>query len=254
MAKTVLITGSSLGIGLGVAKCFLKAGYNVASCSEKTWEEAPACQELLKQYGEQRYFYQKCDVTKLDEIKSFVDNAAAHFGAIDTVVSNAGANVFKGVDCDVDTFEFNFDLNLRSHWYVSKCARPYLEKSHGTILITASNHAFSTIPGCAPYNITKRALLSLVQSITIEWGPAIRAVAVAPGFIDTEGNQAWFDSHEDPQAVREETVQNHPVKRLGTVEDIGHLCVFLASDEASFIAGTTILVDGGRSCLMQDSK
>lgn len=254
MTKVAIVTGSSQGIGLGVVKCFLAAGYLVASCSEKDFSQTPACQELLAKFGDARYFYQKCDVTKLEDIKSFIDSAYQHFGRIDVLVSNAGANVFKGVDCKVEDFEFNFHLNLRSHWYAAKCAKPYLEQSHGCVLVTSSNHAFSTIPGCAPYNMTKRALLSLVQSITIEWGPQVRAVAIAPGFIDTEGNQAWFNSHSDPQAVREQTVQNHPVKRLGTVEDIGHLCVFLASEQASFIAGTTILIDGGRSCLMQDSQ
>jgi len=108
------------------------------------------------------------------------------------------------------------------------------------------------MPGCAPYNISKRALLSLVQSLTIEWGPEIRTVGIAPGFIDTDGNQVWFDSHADGKAARDKTIRKHPVGRIGRAEEVGDLCLFLSSDKAGFIAGTTIVMDGGRSAIMQD--
>ena len=75
---------------------------------------------------------------------------------------------------------------------------------------------------------------------------------VAPGFIDTAGNDTWFDSFPDPEAERRRTIDLHPVKRIGTVEEVGALCVYLASPYARFISGTTILMDGGRSALMQD--
>ena len=92
----------------------------------------------------------------------------------------------------------------------------------------------------------------LVRSLAIEWGPAVRTVGVAPGFIDTAGNDTWFDSFPDPEAERRRTIDLHPVKRIGTVEEVGALCVYLASPYARFISGTTILMDGGRSALMQD--
>ena len=80
----------------------------------------------------------------------------------------------------------------------------------------------------------------------------IRTVGVAPGFIDTPGNQTWFDSFPDAEVERQRTIDTHPVKKIGTVEDVGMLCAFLSSNMASFISGTTILMDGGRSALMQD--
>jgi len=115
-----------------------------------------------------------------------------------------------------------------------------------------SNQGNHTIPGCFPYNVSKTALKGLVQSLAIEWGPEIRTVGIAPGFIDTPGNQKWLDSFPDLEAERNRTVNMHPVKKLGTPEDVGLLCAFLASDMASFISGNVILMDGGRSALMQD--
>jgi NAD(P)-dependent dehydrogenase (short-subunit alcohol dehydrogenase family) len=120
------------------------------------------------------------------------------------------------------------------------------------IIVIGSNHAHSTIPGCFPYNVAKCGLTGLVQSLAIEWGPAIRVVGVAPGFIDTPGNQAWFDGFPDPAAERARVARIHPVGRIGTPWDVGNLCAFLASSLAGFVSGNTILIDGGRSALMLD--
>jgi len=160
--------------------------------------------------------------------------------------------VFTGAANTTDEdWQKNIELNLASHWKLSKLCKPYLEKNNGVIIIITSNHAYSTIPGCFPYNVTKTALTGLVRSLAIEWGPLIRTVGIAPGFIDTPGNHKWFDSFMDTQKERERTIDMHPVKKLGTTEEIGGWCVFLASEYASFASGTTYLIDGGRSALMQ---
>ncbi|MGH2524954.1 MAG: SDR family NAD(P)-dependent oxidoreductase [Anaerolineales bacterium] len=120
------------------------------------------------------------------------------------------------------------------------------------IIITASNHAFYTLPNSVPYNVAKAGLVAMVQSLAIEWGPHIRAVGIAPGFIDTPMNIEWFGQFPDPAAKRAQVVGIHPVGRLGTPEEVGALCAFLCSPLAGFISGTTILIDGGRSAVMQD--
>ena len=94
-------------------------------------------------------------------------------------------------------------------------------------------------------------MTGLVGILGFVGGPAVRTVGVAPGFIDTAGNDTWFDSFPDPEAERRRTIDLHPVKRNGTLEELGALCVYLASPYARFISGTTILMDGGRSALMQ---
>ena len=249
--RVVIVTGASQGIGHAIARTFLDHGDIVIGCAFSSADNAPHAMKLQAQFPEQ-FFYYSVDITKTDAIANFIREVETRFGRLDVLVSNAGKNVFKGIDCEPEDWHHNLDLNLRSHWYIAKCCRALLEKSQGVILIMTSNHAFSTMPGCAPYNITKRALLSLVQSLTIEWGPAIRTVGIAPGFIDTAGNQLWFDAHEDGEASREETIRKHPVGRIGTSEEVGELCLYLASQAAGFIAGTTIVMDGGRSALMQD--
>lgn len=254
--KVVLVTGVSSGIGLGAAGEFARAGARVAGCSRKSPTDASAItfRETVEKEGS-RALYVQADVTSTTELAYFVEKTINTFGRIDIVVSNAGANVFEGAEhCSEEQWQHNLDLNLASHWRLARFCKPYLEKSEeGVLLLMTSNHAFSSIPGCFPYNITKTAITGLVRSLTIEWGPGIRTVGIAPGFIDTAGNDTWFNSFPDAAVERQRTIDLHPVKRIGTVNEVGALCVYLASPMARFISGTTILMDGGRSALMQDS-
>lgn len=254
--KVVLITGVSSGIGLGAARGFARAGACVAGCSRKA-EGDTSVSTYLQTVADEgaRALYVQTDVTKEEDLGRLVQKVIETFGRLDIVVSSAGMNVFEGAErCTEERWAYNGDLNLASHWRLSKLCKPYLEKSgEGVILLMTSNHAYSSIPGCFPYNVTKTAITGLVRSLAIEWGPDIRVVGVAPGFIDTAGNDTWFNSFSDAMAERQRTIDLHPVKRIGTVEEVGALCVFLASPMARFIDGTTILMDGGRSALMQDS-
>jgi NAD(P)-dependent dehydrogenase (short-subunit alcohol dehydrogenase family) len=145
------------------------------------------------------------------------------------------------------------NLDLASHWRLAQAALPHLRKSEcGVVILIGSNHADRTIPGCFPYNIAKAGVQAMVQSLAIEWGPRVRAVGIAPGFIDTPGNDAWFASFPDPAGERTKTEKLHPIGRLGRPDEIGMLCAFLASDLCSFITGTSLSVDGGRGALLQD--
>lgn len=254
--KVVLVTGVSSGIGLGTAREFARAGAFVAGCSRKDQDDESVAAYLQATQSEGRQaLYVQADVTQEKELERLVEEIIRTFGRLDIVVSNAGMNVFEGAaSCNEERWAYNLDLNLASHWRLAKLCKPYLEQSEeGVILLMTSNHAFSSIPGCFPYNVTKTAITGLVRSLTIEWGPKIRTVGVAPGFIDTAGNDTWFNSFPDAEAERQRTIDLHPVKRIGTVQEVGALCVYLASPMASFISGTTILMDGGRSALMQDS-
>lgn len=254
--KVVLVTGVSSGIGLGVAREFARAGAYVVGCSRKAECDGKAVvfREAVEREGS-RALYVQADVTVLSDLETLVDRMIGEFGRLDILVSNAGMNIFEGVEgCSEEEWAYNVELNLASHWRLARLCKPWLKKSgEGVILLMTSNHAFSSIPGCFPYCVTKTAITGLVRSLAIEWGPEIRTVGVAPGFIDTAGNDAWFASFPDARAERERTVALHPVKRIGTVGEVGGLCVFLASPWARFISGTTILMDGGRSALMQDS-
>lgn len=249
-----VVTGVTSGVGLGVARMLARSGCKVSGCgrsSEKS-EGALAFLEMLRE-EQAEGVYMSIDVADVERLQYFVDSTVKKYNRIDILVSNAGVNVFEGAEqCTLEKWQFNMDLNLKAHWQIGKMCKPYLEKSgKGVILIMTSNHANYTIPGCFPYNVSKTAIKGLVQTLAIEWGPSIRSLGVAPGFIETEGNQKWFDGFEEAEEERARTIELHPVKRIGTVDEVGALCAFLASDMAAFISGTTYLMDGGRSALMQ---
>ncbi|MFZ4450923.1 SDR family NAD(P)-dependent oxidoreductase [Salibacterium aidingense] len=253
--QTAIVTGVSSGIGAGVAKMLAKAGAAVAGCS-RSLDHSKEVQGLAAEIEGigGTFYYKQVDVTKNDQLQSFVDYTVSHCGSIDILVSNAGANIFeKALHCGSERWQYNIDLNLQSHWMMGKLCHPYLKKSsNGIILIMSSNHAVATIPGCFPYNVTKTSLTGLVRSLAIEWGPDIRTIGLAPGFIETNGNEDWFRSFSDPQAERTRTIQLHPVGRLGTVEEVGGFCAFLSSSYAAFATGVTYVIDGGRTALLQD--
>lgn len=265
LAETVtIVTGVTSGIGLGVAEVFAKAGSNVVGCARRAEDspEVKAFQQAVAWRGA-GCRYVSCDVSVETGPQEVVDAAKDAFGRVDYVVSNAGRNVFTGVDgTTVDDWNECMRLNLRSHWLLSKAAGPMLaaaasmgrapEAGSPVFMVNTSNHAFSTIPGCFPYNVAKAGMNALVQSVAIEWGPLVRAIGVAPGFIETEANEKWFGSFPDPVAQRRRTEAMHPVGRLGTTEQVGGVFAFLTSKYAEFMTGNTVLVDGGRSALMQD--
>jgi len=254
-AKKAVVSGVSSGIGAAIAAALAEAGCEVAGCGRRPADsEGARCFVNSVESNDRRGFYIEADLASKSAPKAFIDQAASELGGIDILISNAGRNVFKGAgDCTEAAWEECMSLDLAAHWRLAQAARTHLDKAApGVIIIIGSNHAWNSIPGCFPYNVAKAGLLGMVQSLAIEWGPGIRTVGIAPGFIDTAGNQTWFDSFPDPSAERARTEALHPVGRLGTVDEIGALCAFLASPMAGFISGTTLCVDGGRSALMQD--
>jgi len=255
ISRRALVTGVSSGIGAGIAEALAQAGSDVAGCGlEATTSEGAKRFVAAGERHARRAIYQSLDIASASLARSFVDWAATHLGGLDIVVSNAGRNFFKGVEKATETdWESNINLNLAAHWRVAQAAKPYLDQSRApVIIIITSNHALYTLPNSFPYNVAKAGLVAMVQTMAIEWGPHIRAVGIAPGFIDTPLAEAWFNEFPDPAAKRAQIVSLHPVGRLGTPDDIGALCAFLCSPLAGNITGNTILIDGGRNAVMQD--
>jgi NAD(P)-dependent dehydrogenase (short-subunit alcohol dehydrogenase family) len=251
--KRALVSGVCRGIGAGIARQLALAGCDVAGCGQsKVSDPGPrAFLQSAKNQGRQAV-YHYVDIASRNGPKNWVEKAAKSLGGVDILVSNAGRNIFTGVEkCDEKTWSDCIELDLAAHWRLARAAKPHLDKaSQPVIIIITSNHAWRTIPGCFPYNVAKAGLLAMVQSLAIEWGPHVRAVGVAPGFIDTPGNQPWFNSFPDPAAARARTEKKHPVRRIGNADEIGSLCAFLASSHAGFISGNTLLADGGMDALM----
>jgi len=254
--KRTLITGVSSGIGLGIAAVMAEAGCDVVGCGldAPDTDGARAFIQAVESQG-RRAHYLRVDLRQDEALRAWVAEAVDWLGGLDYLISNAGLSAFTGAAHTTNAqWDDALNLNLAVHWKLSQAAYPYLQAATDpTIILMASNHAYATIPGCFPYNVAKAGMLGLVQSLAIEWGPQVRAVAIAPGFIDTPGGETWFNSFPDPAAERARTERLHPVGRIGTPREIGGLCAFLCSPFARFISGTTLLVDGGRSALMQDS-
>ncbi|WP_309383267.1 SDR family NAD(P)-dependent oxidoreductase [Cerasicoccus frondis] len=253
--KHALVTGVTSGIGAGIARVLAQAGANVFGCGRSELASKGA-QEFLSNGKDEgvSVAYRQVDVLSGLELQELPLVMAEEFGGIDILISNAGNNVFKGAaGCTEGEWQHNMDLNLASHWRLANYCRPYLEQNGGVIQIMTSNHAFASMPGCFPYNVTKTALTGLVRSLAIEWGPRIRTVGIAPGFIDSAGNDKWFETFPNAVEARAKTIAMHPVGKLGTPEEIGGWCAFLASDYAAFASGATYIIDGGRLALLQDS-
>lgn len=253
--KRAFVSGVSSGIGAAIARTLAQAGCDVAGCarSPATSEGARAFVDAVSA-ADRKAVYLKGDVSKKSIPKELIQKATKAMGGLDILISNAGRNVFEGAkDCSEAAWDECMNLDLAAHWRLAQAALPFLAKANvGVIIIIGSNHGWNTIPGCFPYNVAKAGLLGMVQSLAIEWGPQVRTVGLAPGFIETLGNEPWFESFPDPDAERSRTKQMHPVGRMGNVDEIGQLCSFLCSPMAGFISGTTLCVDGGRSALMQD--
>lgn len=251
--KIVVITGVSSGIGAAVAKCYASANAKIAGCALESPDDPKIrcfIETVIKESG-MTPLYIQADVTCKVDLKNFISRTIEEYGSIDILASNAGTNVYRGaINCTDEDWKYNMELNLEAHWNIARLCKPFLEQSNGIIIINSSCHAFSSVEGSFPYNIAKTALKALVQSLTLEWGPQIRTVGVAPGFIDTSLSKEWFDSFPDPKEQRKKTIESFPLKRLGTAEEIGGWFVFLSSKYASFAGGQTYLIDGGKSALM----
>lgn len=250
-----IVTGASSGIGTGIAVALAQAGCAVAGCGIEAADSAGAQAFVsgVQAHGHSA-FYQTVDLTDGTATRAFVEWAALQLGGIDFVVSNAGANFNIGAENTSEAqWHANFELNLAAHWRVAQTAKPYLDAAKNpVVLLVASTQSFRTVPNSFPYNVAKAGVLGMVQSLALEWGPHARTVGVAPGFVDTPMNIEWFGRAADPAALRAKVEGIHPLKRIGTAEDIGALCAFLCSPLASFITGTTIVIDGGRSASLQD--
>ena len=253
--KKAIVTGVSSGIGAGIAEALAKAGCHVAGCGIESADSEGAKRFVQSIEAQNRKaYYQGLDIADAKSSRDFVNWAAKQMGGLDFVVSNAGRNFFKGAErATEEDWNANIQLNLAAHWRVAQTAKPYLDQAEKpVIVIITSNHSLYTVPNSFPYNVAKAGIVAMVQSLAIEWGPHLRAVGVAPGFVDTPLADAWFKEFPDPAAKRKQIENLHPVGKLGTPQDIGALCAFLCSPLAGNISGNTILIDGGRNAVMQD--
>ena len=241
--RTVLVTGGTKGIGKGIAGVFARAGANVVVSGRDAEMGEAAVRDLSGQGGEVAYV--SGDVGKAADCERVAAETAARFGGIDVVCANAG--IFPDVklaDMTEEDIDSIFATNVKGCMLTVKACVPYLERSgHGRIILTSSiTGPITGYPGWSHYGATKAAQLGFLRTACIELAPkGITINAVMPGNVVSEGLE---DLGEDYLADMTASI---PLGRLAKVEEIGAAALFLATDEAAYITGQTIIVDGGQT-------
>jgi len=241
--RTALVTGGTKGIGKGIAGVFARAGANVVVNGRSAEAGEAAVRELSGQGGEVAYV--GGDVRAAGDCERLAEETAARFGGIDVLCANAG--VFPDVklaDLTEDDIDSIFATNVKGCMLTVKACLPYLERSgHGRVILTSSiTGPITGFPGWSHYGATKAAQLGFLRTACIELAPKkITINAVLPGNVVSEGLEKLGD---DYLAAMTAAI---PLGRLGRVEEIGAAALFLATDEAGYITGQTIVVDGGQT-------
>lgn len=240
----VLVTGSTRGIGAGIAERFAREGASVV-VTGRTADDGEAVAERLREAGDDAVFVQ-ADMRDPEDIEALVEATAEEYGGLDVLVNNAGVQTNTSVtEATLDDWEFVVETDFRSYWLCAKHAVEHMDE--GSIVNVSSNHAFLTMPGHFPYNAVKAGINGMTRAMALDLGPEIRANTINPGWVAVERTVEEMDDRE-----RENIESIHPLGRIGTPEDVAGVAAFLASDAAAFVTGTTILVDGGRTAVMQD--
>ena len=244
--KVAIITGGSKGIGLGCARVFAKHGCAVVLAARGEQDGRAAEKELLDA-GSEALFVQ-CDVTSEPDMRGLIDTAVERFERLDCLVNNAGWHppAMSIDETSVENFEQLLRLNLTSTFMGCKFAVPHLRESRGSIINMSSEVALIGQAQAPSYVSTKGGQLGMTRGLALDLATdGVRVNAVCPAGVMTPLMQEWADTEYDPQAALDMVDSWHPLGRMATIEEIGEVCAFLASSEASFVTGQTICPDGG---------
>lgn len=236
----MLVTGSSRGIGRGIADSLLESGATViAHCRN----DIEGMRSSFKGAGEDRIHFVKGDLSTVEGVKDVANAALSKADRLDGLVNNAG--IYSGLSIADESYE-NWDsvlaLNLRSPFFLTKMLADRLRASGGSVVNISSIMAVTATGGAYPYQASKSAMIHLTEALSLELAPAVRVNCVAPGFIATDINREDRKDREFEKYIRDVT----PLKRWGSVDDIVPAVCFLLSDGARFITGQTIVIDGGK--------
>lgn len=241
--KVALVTGASRGIGRACALRLARDGFTVVVNYAHSAKEAEAVLATIRENGGDGMIYQ-ADVSRLDDVKRMMRDVAKAYGQIDVLVNNAGIVRDEYVlMLNPDTLNVCFDLNVKGYFYCAQQAvLKMFRRKCGAIINMSSVSGILALPGQSVYGATKGAVNTMTATMAKELAPyGIRVNAVAPGFIETEMLDAL------PPEKKEEYLNAIPMHRLGSVEDVAGVVSMLASDDAAYITGQVITVDGGIS-------
>lgn len=248
--KVAIVTGGAMGNGLGIAKVFLKYGASVVIFDyAKELEET--IRELKLEFPNSDICGYQVDIRDSDKVSHCVEEVIQKYNHIDVLVNNAGICRLETFDVmDDELRDLHFDINIKGTWNVTKAVVPYMKKNSGASIVNLSSVTGPMVAdsGEVAYATTKAALIGFTKALAIELvDNHIRVNAILPGYILTpmvEGMSKETNPN-NPQEVIDGIAKGIPMKRLGTIEELGELAAFLASNESTYITGQEFVIDGG---------
>jgi NAD(P)-dependent dehydrogenase (short-subunit alcohol dehydrogenase family) len=246
--KNALVTGSSRGIGMAIARAFASAGASVMLSSRKADGLAAAKSEIEASLGKGAgaVEWEVANAGDPDQAAACVTATVERLGSVDILVNNAATNPYYGPMIELDTSRADKTVRVNQTGYLEwtqAAWRSGMADHGGVVLNVSSIGGMAVEGGIGWYNVTKAAVIHLTRQLAAELGPAVRVNAVAPGLVKTEFARALWGEHEEAISRR------MPLRRLGEAEDIAGAALFLCSDVASWITGHTLVVDGGSLCI-----
>ncbi|MEE9589046.1 MAG: SDR family NAD(P)-dependent oxidoreductase [Hyphomicrobiaceae bacterium] len=243
--KRVLVTGGSRGIGWATAKAFHDAGAKVA-VNGRTGESTAAGIERLG--GDERLIAAPGDIGTVAGCEAAVGNAVDALGGLDVLVNSGGVGAGVPIEEGDEAFyDSIMNVNLKGTYFCCRAAMPALRESGGNIVNVASIAGLMGSAEDSVYCASKGGVVLLTRALSAELAPDIRINCVCPGYVDTDMvRRDWIDKTDDPTAtMRDKVVAFAPMKRIGKPEEIAGAILYLASDQAGFVTGTALAIDGG---------
>jgi NAD(P)-dependent dehydrogenase (short-subunit alcohol dehydrogenase family) len=234
--RTVVVTGAASGIGDEAVRLFLTEGARVLGADL----DPSGVRDGAVPFA--------ADVSKPSDVEAMIAAALAEFGHVDILCNNAGiGSVHDVLECDVDEWDRLFEVNARGVFLGIKAVLPsMLQRGRGVIVNTASVAGMMGLRDRAAYCASKGAVISLTQQVAVQYaGTGIRCNCVCPGTVDSPWVGRLLDQADDPTAARERLIARQPLGRLGEPSEIAKAILYLASDDASFMTGSALVIDGG---------
>lgn len=252
--KTAIVTGGGQGIGAAIAARFAQEGASVVIAEINESQGRAMAESISRQTGA-RVVALRCDVADPASVRAMVQATKADLGPADVLVNNAGIAVFREpLEMTPEDWRRCMSVDLEGAWNCAQAVLPdMLARRDGAIINIISNHAFTIIKRTFPYPVAKHALLGLTRALGLEYADRGIAVnAISPGYTDTQIAQDDFERQPDPARARAETEAKQPPGRLCRPDEVAAVAALLASNEARFMIGENIVIDGGVSIRMYE--
>ena len=246
--KGVLVSGGTSGIGAAAARRFVDEGSRVVVCGHDEADLKRTLSELDDVAG------WVVDVSGEDEVERFVERAAAHLGRIDVLINNAGiARRARFLETSTEEWDRTNAVNLRGMFLVARAVgrRMVADGTRGVIVNMASTNGLGAEADYTHYNASKGAVIQLSRTMAVELGPSgVRVNALCPGYVDTPLNREIAATTDNASFADDYARDSIPLGRAGRADEVAAAYAFLASDDASFVTGATLVIDGGQTAVM----